>query len=208
MPDTPPGNGGYAIPREPGWAISSDDSRRLSELITRAENNARHQADQDALAITAPPPGDITAAEAFTGRDRLTAAIAGTTDRSTRAWANARRNLSRYRNGQRHPDPPRRAAISRAVTAELRRRRREQRSKPATARIAHVEMEATITVSDRPWTGIIYATLTGPDLDDFRLALAAADHETATQILLDGYELPYILHLENPADFTIKWDVP
>jgi hypothetical protein len=133
------------------------------------------------------------------GRDSVIEQLSGTTDRSSRAWKNARDNLSRWRRGARHPSQVSQQGLRSAAEAS---RRGEIRA----AGRAHVRVSATVRTSSKTW-GYADADLTGPVLDDFVAAREAGNDELAAQIVFDAYGLDpdMIVSLEGVEGFEISW---
>lgn len=129
-----------------------------------------------------PPGTDSVAAERQIGREELTARLAGTTDRSARAWKTARDNLTRWRSGRRVIGPRNAARLRAAVEAARRDRIREARS-------VNVTVTASWQTSRTAWIGKAVADLTGEDLADFLTALEQRDFVGAVQIAAEAYGL-------------------
>lgn len=158
----------------------------------------------------APPAADIRAVEDYVGKDRLIASMAGTTDKSSPQWKNARDRLGRYRRGDRSPNAANRQALRRAIDAARKRRARSRRRSVNRSRRLTVSFTATFTTSRKPWTGPVDGDLTGPDRDDFLDAINAGDGELAAQIVLEAYSLDpeFVLSIDNPSDFTVNLGGP
>jgi hypothetical protein len=141
---------------------------------------------------------DVRRVEARYGREALTAQLAGTTDRGTRAWKNARDNLSRWRTGRRTPSAASASRLGGGVRGLLGGRYRGYGS-------LHVELTATITTSRTSWSGKMYADLTGADLEDYLTACEGGNWEEAAMIVADAYGLDpeYILSLDEVHGFDV-----
>jgi hypothetical protein len=163
----------------PDW----DLDERAEELLDRGI--------RDQIYRGIPPGTDTVAAEAEIGRDELTARLAGTTDKSTRAWKTARDTLTRYRSGRRTPGPKNAARIREAIEAARRDRIRA-------ARHARVDISAGWITSRTRWYGKAVADLTGDDLTDFIAAIEQDDMVLAVQIVADAYGLDpdYVMGLD------------
>jgi hypothetical protein len=144
--------------------------------------------------------GDVQALQAQLGRERLTALLAGTTDKRSRDWKNARDNLRRYRTGARGL---KRGAARLHGAAEQARRDRIRN-----LGTLHVTLRATVRTSRTEWDGKMDADLTGSDLVDFLSAADCGAWETAAQIVIDAYGLDPDLVLELTALDSIDYDLP
>lgn len=139
----------------------------------------------DPLYGSLPAGSDVRGAVDAIGRRALAEQLAGTTDRKSRAYKNARDYVSRHLAGRRtRVNPEYQRKIERAVRSE---RKRELRAAgPIT-----VAVTGTIRVSKqgRYWTGNMRATLDGDALRDYLDALARDDGKEALGIVLDKYGL-------------------
>lgn len=201
------------MPRDyPEWDMSDETRQALHGHLEEGQRAAREAAEEEAMLIRSADPADIEAVIGQVGRDRLLEALAGTPDRGSRQWENARHNLSRWRRGVHSPDAAHRGVIKRQTAAAVRRARARHRQLPERGRKAHVRLSATFRTSDRrrPWTGVADAYLTGEDIDDFRAALAGGDDVLAAQITSDAYGLDpdFVLGLDDVSGFAITWDDP
>jgi hypothetical protein len=165
----------------PEWDIDDD----TAEIVDRSV--------RDEIYRDVPPGTDSVASEEQVGRQELTARLAGTRDKSSRAWKTARDTLTRYRSGRRAVGP-RNAARIRAATEAARR------DSIRAARRAHVEITAGWTTSRTRWLGKPVADLTGEDLTDFLAAIEEGDTLGAIQIVADVYGLDPEFVLEIDAD--------
>lgn len=129
-----------------------------------------------------PPGEDVAGSEAQIGREELTRRLAGTDDKSSRAWKTARDTLTRYRSGRRRVGARNAARIRQATQAA-------RRDQIRAARRLHVEIAAGWQTSRTLWLGRAVADLTGADLEDFLAAVAAGDTMLAVQIVADTYGL-------------------
>lgn len=178
-------------PGPPGWNIGPADRRALAAAI---DNAAYHGL---------PPGSDTAALEALLGRDNLVAALAGTTDKTTLAWRNARDDLGRYRRGTRHPRADKQALMTRAAQAH---RRQQIRG----ARKASFTFKATFTISSTTWKGKAHGDLTGPALTSFLDALTAGDHEAAARAAAEGpyFDPGLVTSVTDIEGFTLDWNLP
>jgi hypothetical protein len=164
---------------------------------------ARLSAGMDEAMYSGVPAGDdIEGIIGAVGRDAVIASFAGTTDKSTREWRNARDRVSRYRRGARSIRGSAREHLS-GVAQGARRREIGQ------ARIVHVRVEATFRTSSKTW-GYADAYLTGPDRDDFLTARDAGDDELAMKIAMEAYGLDpeFVLGVDDFGGFDIDWESP
>jgi hypothetical protein len=143
---------------------------------------------------------DVQALQAQLGRERLTGLLAGTTDKSSRAWKNARDNLRRYRTGARGL----KGAAPRLQGAAEQARRDRIRNLGT----LHVTVRATVRTSRTEWDGKMDADLTGGDLVDFLDAADRGAWEAAAQIVIDAYGLDPDLVLELTTLDSIDYDLP
>jgi soluble lytic murein transglycosylase-like protein len=134
--------------------------------------------------------------EAQHGRQALTAQLAGTVDKSSRAWKNARDNLSRWRSGRRSISAGSASKVATGVKNLLGSRYRDSGS-------LNVELYVTVTTSRTSWTGKMAADLTGADLEDYLSACEQGQWEQAAMIVADAYGLDpeYILSIDDVHGF-------
>jgi hypothetical protein len=139
---------------------------------------------------------DIQRLEAQHGRQTLTAQLAGTTDKSSRAWKNARDNLSRWRSGRRSISAGSSSKVTSGVKGLVGSQYRGVGS-------MYVALTATVTTSRTEWTGVMSADLTGSDLEDYLTACEQGNWEEAAMIVADAYGLDpeYILGIQDVHGF-------
>lgn len=145
-------------------------------------------------------PEDVQALQGQMGRERLTGLLAGTTDKRSREWKNARDNLRRYRTGARGL----KGGAPRLQGAAEQARRDRIRNLGT----VHVTVRATIRTSRTEWDGKMDADLTGSDLVDFLEAAERGAWEPAAQVVIDAYGLDPDLVLEITALDSIDYDLP
>jgi hypothetical protein len=171
----------------PEWEMDDETRQGLAEQL------------DNALFGDVPAGGDVEAIVDQVGRDRVVEALAGTNDKQSREWKNARDRLSRYRRGARKPNQENRARLRGAAENK---RRDDIRGRGS----AHVRYDATFTTSKAPWIGYADADLTGSDLTDFLDAQAAGDYELAAQIVANAYGLDpeFVLSIDDLSGFDIR----
>ena len=151
-----------------------------SRMDMSPETREELSAMDDAVVGEVPEGTDLAAIEESVGRQELTARMAGTTDRGSRAWKSARDALTRWRSGRR--------GIGGRSAARLRQAARGAAVDSRRGQPLSVSASVSMRVSSRWWAGSAAATLTGGDADAFLDALANGDHETAAGVFLeDGY---------------------
>jgi hypothetical protein len=145
-----------------------------------------------------PPGEDSGASEQQIGREELTRRLAGTGDKSSRAWKTARDTLTRYRNGRRRVGSKNATRIRKATEAA-------RRDRMHAARTARVQISAGWQTSRTLWLGKAVADLSGPDLYDFLDAIEAGNTLLAIQIVADVYGLDpeFVMSLEEIGEITI-----
>ncbi len=173
----------------PGWDMDDDTERRIDQEV-------RGQVYEGV-----PPGTDSAAAEAQIGREELTARLAGTTDRTSRAWKSARDTLTRYRSGRRRVGPKNAARI-RAATEAVRCDRIRA------SRVVNMTVTANWQTSRTAWIGKAVADLTGEDLTEFLAAVESGDTVGAVQILSDAYGLDpeFVQGINELGEIDIQWE--
>jgi hypothetical protein len=172
----------------PEWEMSDEARQQLNDKIT-GEHFAGLEEPQT--------PADVRRLQDEYGRENLTAWLAGTTDRSSRAWKSARDGLSRRRTG--------RQGIGKLWRDKFRTAGRRGRTSGIRAHGAlNVRLTADVKVStkwdrQRPMS----ATLTGSDLADYLDALESGNVEQAAMVVADAYGIPpeAITELDNISGF-------
>ncbi|WP_028935540.1 hypothetical protein [Pseudonocardia spinosispora] len=173
----------------PDWDMSGETEDRIArELAAEVYRGV-------------PPGTDSVAAERQVGREELTARLAGTSDRSSRAWKTARDNLTRWRSGRRAIGPRNAAKLRAAVEAARRDRIRE-------SRVVNVTITANWQTSRTAWIGKAVADLTGEDLADFLTALEQRDYVGALQIAAEAYGLDpeFVMSINELGEVTVSSD--
>lgn len=135
------------------------------------------------------------------GREEVTAQLAGTRDKSTRAWKSARDSLSAWRSGRR--------GVSETSAERLQEAGRGgQLGLLAAGGRAVIGMDVTVRTSKATWSGRVGADLTGRDLRDFVEAMERGDTTEAVMIGFDAYGLDpeYIIELVSVSNITVNGD--
>lgn len=128
-------------------------------------------------------PLDVPRMVATLGRAGLAAQLAGTTDKSSREYKNARDSVSRWLRGARTPSA---ANIGRLEKSARKTKVEELRAQPALNAVTVADVQK----SKRVWkNGRIVATLDGADLEEFLAALESGDSKEAMSKMLDAYGL-------------------
>jgi hypothetical protein len=132
------------------------------------------------------PDTDIRSAVDAIGKEELTRQIAGTSDKHSKEWRNARDYVSRHlRGSRRNVGSPKIASIVGNANREAKKREILNRGSLS------VTMEVTISVSDkgRPWKGKIQTRnpLTGSDLTRYMNALDNGNYQAAINTVADSY---------------------
>ena len=148
-----------------------------------ARANLRAQTSQGVFG-NLPPNPDLHALSQSMGKRALVEQMAGTTDRSSKAYKNARDNLGRYLRGTRSPNPASQQKIQKAARTDHVEQLRTRGS-------LRVKYTADVRKSKRLWkNGNITADLTGGELQDYLDAIEAGDEAGALAIVMDAYGLP------------------
>lgn len=129
-------------------------------------------------------PGDVAGLVAQMGKRQLAERMAGTTDRSSRAYKNARDNISRWMRGAR---TPRAAATTQRLEKAARAGKLDELRQRSSLRVS---ARADVTVSKRKWSnGQMEAFLEGGALATYLDALENGDHAGALGVVMDEYGL-------------------
>lgn len=132
------------------------------------------------------------------GTARLAEMMAGTADRTSRAFKAALRNAQRWRQGRR-PRASTRQRVDEAVRRDVADRARQAR------KVAY-KVKANWVTSRHEWEGVASGSLTGQDLRDWAAAVEAGDWEEAAAIQAGEYfqgGRDIVLAAEDPRDFEI-----
>lgn len=142
-------------------------------------------------------PAEVRRMQDQFGKENLTAWLAGTTDKGSRAWKSARDGLSRRRSG--------RGGIGKLWRDKFRTAGRRARSSGIRSRGSlHVKLTADITTSRTTDYGrTMEADLTGSALEDYLDAIESGNYEQAAMINADAYGIDpdIIIGLQNISGF-------
>lgn len=174
------------MPRDDEWEMSDQTRAQLHEQIT-SEMFGQISDPQS--------PADVRAMQDRYGKENLTAWLAGTRDKSSRAWKSARDGLSRRRTG--------RGGIGKLWRDKFRTAQRRAQSDRVRSRGSlSVTLTADVLVSSRwDYGRPMYASLSGGELEDYLAALEAGNLEQAAMVVAESYGLPEIVSIENVSGF-------
>jgi hypothetical protein len=135
----------------------------------------------------ASPSGeDIAALVASMGKTALAERMAGTSDKKSTRYRNARDSINRYLRGVRNPNVKAKQKLANIAEQHAKKSRvdslRDRRS-------LNVHYAADIRKSKKMWHGQVHATLEGADLQDYLDALESGHDDDAFAIALDAYGL-------------------
>jgi hypothetical protein len=156
----------------PEWGMDNE---------TRAELDGRISGTMFGAIPEPQTPEDVQRLQDRYGKDAVIAAVAGTTDKQSRAWKSARDGLSARRAG--------RVGIGEAWRSKFKAAARAGRSDAIRARGSlSVTLTASIRTS-RTWdqSRKMAADLSGSDLAEYLEALDAGAYDQAAMVVADAY---------------------